>query len=101
MGKWEIGKVMHSQQRPPLVHRELGSWKVERGSQSYPKLEDQVALAVGKEPDAGNIRSMGIPGLGRSPGGGHGSPLQYSCLANPMDRGAWKATVHRVTKSWT
>ena len=101
MGKREIGKVMHSQQRPPLVHRELGSWKVERGSQSFPKLEDQVALAVGKELDAGNIRSMGIPGLGRSPGGGHGNPLQYSCLANPMDRGAWQATVHRVTKSWT
>ena len=35
-----------------------------------------------------------IPGLGRSPGGGHGNPLQYSCLENPMDRGAWWATVH-------
>ena len=41
------------------------------------------------------------PGLGRSPGGGHGNPLQYSCLENPMDRGAWQATVHRITKSWT
>ena len=39
------------------------------------------------------------PGLGRSPGGGHGNPLQYSCLENPMDRGAWQATVHRITKS--
>ena len=39
-----------------------------------------------------------IPGSGRSPGGGNGSPLQYSCLGNPMDRGAWKATVHEVTK---
>ena len=38
---------------------------------------------------------------GRSPGRGHGNPLQYSCLENPMDRGAWWATVHRVTKSWT
>ena len=38
---------------------------------------------------------------GRFPGGGHGNPLQYSCLENPMDRGAWWATVHRVTKSWT
>ena len=37
-----------------------------------------------------------IPGLGRSPGGGHGHPLQYSCLENPMDRGAWRATVHGV-----
>jgi len=42
-----------------------------------------------------------VPGLGRSPGGGHGNPLQYSCLENPMDRGAWQATVHEVTKSWT
>ena len=40
-----------------------------------------------------------IPGLGRSPGGGCGNPLQYSCLENAMDRGAWRATVHRVTKS--
>ena len=41
-----------------------------------------------------------IPGLGRSPGGGHGNPLQYSCLENPMDRGAWQAIVHRVAQSW-
>ena len=39
-----------------------------------------------------------IPGLGRSPGGGHGNPLQYSCQENPMDRGAWWATVHRVAE---
>ena len=42
-----------------------------------------------------------IPGSGRSPGEGSGYPLQYSCLENPMDRGAWQATAHRVTKSWT
>ena len=42
-----------------------------------------------------------IPGLGRSPREGNGNPLQYSCLENPMDRGAWWAVVHRVTKSWT
>ena len=42
-----------------------------------------------------------IPGSGRSPGEGNGNPLQYSCLENPMDRGAWWATVHRVAKSWT
>ena len=47
---------------------------------------------------AGDARDAGsIPGLGRSPGGGHGNPLQYSCLGNPMDRGAWWATVHGVT----
>ena len=42
-----------------------------------------------------------VPGLGRSPGGGHGNPLQYSCLGNLKDRGAWPATVHRVAKSQT
>ena len=42
-----------------------------------------------------------IPGLGRSPGGGHGNPGQYSCLENPMGRGAWQTTVHRVTKRQT
>ena len=52
--------------------------------------------------NAGDVRDVGlIPGLGRSPGGGHGTPLQYSCLENPMDRGAWRALVHRVAKSWT
>ena len=52
--------------------------------------------------NAGDIRDMGsIPGLGRAPGGGHGNSLQYSCLENPMDRGACWGTVHGVTKSWT
>ena len=41
-----------------------------------------------------------IPGLGKSHGGGHGNPLQYSCLENPMDRGAWQALVNGVAKSW-
>jgi len=55
----------------------------------------------GKE-SASNAENLdSIPGLGRSPGGGHGNPLQYSCLENPMDRGALRAIVHRVAKSWT
>ena len=45
--------------------------------------------------------AISISGLGRCPGGGHGNPLQYSCLETLMDRGAWWATVHRVTKSQT
>ena len=49
--------------------------------------------------NAGNPGS--IPGWGRSPGEGNGNPLQYSCLENPMDRGAWWATVRGVAKSWT
>ena len=49
-----------------------------------------------------NARDLGlIPGSGRSPGGGNGNPLQYFCLENPMDRGAWQSTVHGVTKSRT
>ena len=52
--------------------------------------------------NAGDIRDVGsVPELGRSPGEGHGNPLQYSCLENPMDRGAWWATVHKVAKSQT
>ena len=60
----------------------------------------QVALVV-KNPPANtrDRRDAGsVPALGRSPGGGHGSPFQYSCLENPMDRGAWQATVHKVVE---
>ena len=67
------------------------------------KREPQVALVV-KSPTvrAGDISNAGsIPGSGRSPEGGHGTPLQYSCLENPMDRGALWATVHSVAKSQT
>ena len=52
--------------------------------------------------NAGDVRDTGsISRSGRSPGGGHSNPLQYSCLENPMDRGAWQTKVHRVTESWT
>ena len=52
--------------------------------------------------NAEDVRDLGvIPGSGRSPGGGHGNPLQYSCLENPRDRGAWWAMVHGVAKSQT
>ena len=61
----------------------------------------QVVLEVKNPPanteDARDKHS--IPGSGRSPGGGHGNPLQYSCLENPMDTGAWRATVHSVAQS--
>ena len=52
--------------------------------------------------NTGDLRDVdSISGSGRTPRGGHGNPLQYSCLENPMDRGAWQATVHGVAKSWT
>ena len=58
----------------------------------------QVALVV-KDPSAMQETQEMPVGSGRSPGGGDGNPLQYSCLENPMDRGAWQATVHGVEKS--
>ena len=63
----------------------------------------QVALVVKNPPaNAGDVRDTGlILGAGRSPRGGHGNPLQYSCLENPTDRGAWRATVHEITdQTW-
>ena len=73
---------------------------------------DWITISVGGFPgelvvknplaNARNVRDMAsIPGSGRSPGGRHGNPLQYSCLEHPIDRGAWRATLHRVAKSWT
>ena len=66
-------------------------------------LSYQVMLVVKNPPaSAGGVRDVGsIPGLERSPGGGHSNPLQYSRLENPMDRGAGQATVHRVRHSQT
>ena len=69
----------------------------------YGKFRDTLDFSgssTGKDSacSAGDLGS--IPELERSPGGGHGNPLQYSCLKNPMDRGIWPATVHKVAKSW-
>ena len=63
----------------------------------------QVVLVVKNPPaNAGDARDSGlVPGSGRSPGEGNGNPLQYSCLENPMDRGAWQTVIHGVTKSQT
>ena len=66
-------------------------------------ITSQVALAVKNlSASAADLRDTdSIPGSGRSPGRGHGNPLQCSCLENPMDRGTWQAIVHRVAKSQT
>ena len=85
--------------------REIGfknaTW---RYAKCYGRWRHFPDAASGRElpANAGDIRDMGsIPELGRSPGGGHGNPLQYFCLENPTDRGAWLATDHRAAKSWT
>ena len=62
----------------------------------------QGALVVKNSPtNAGDIRDMGLEMKGRSPGEGNGNPLQYSCLENPMGRGAWQSTVLGVAQIWT
>ena len=73
----------------------------EVGKNSF--VTSQVGLVVKNPPaNAADLRDTGsIPGWGRSLGGGHGSPLQYSCLENPTERGTWWAMVNRVTQSWT
>ena len=69
-------------------------------SSSSPELQENYQVAKNLSASARDVRDKGsIPGLGRSPGGGHGNPLQHSCLENPMDRGAWHATVHGVAES--
>ena len=62
----------------------------------------RVSLVADSKASARNVGNLGlIPGLGKSPGEGNGNPLQYSCLENPMDGGAWWASVHGVAKSRT
>ena len=84
-----------------LLQRQMESWAV------YGSLPETMGFPGGsvvKAPlaSAGDAGDKGlIPGLGSSPGGGNGNPLQYSCLENSTDRGAWSATVHGVTKNRT
>jgi len=81
----------------------LSHKKKKNNSHLQQQRASQVALGVKNVPanaeDVGDAGS--IPGSGRSPGGGHGNRLQYSYLKNPMGRGAWQATVHRITKIQT
>ena len=101
MTRWEDSPSVTSYQAP-LPQRKISS--LSRFSKRY-LLKYGGGFpggASGKEPscNVGDTRDMGsIPELGRSPGGGHGNPLQYSCLENPIDREAWWATVHRVAES--
>ena len=74
-----------------LYHGGIGIW-----------ISQMVLVVKNLSASAGDVRDIGsIPGSGRFPGGGHGNLLQYSCLENPTDRGAWRSTVHVVTESRT
>ena len=76
-------------------------WKTEKGDICF-ELKRNGSVVKNPPANAGDTQDVGsIPGSGRSPGEGNGNPLQYSCLGNSMDRGAWQATVYGVTKSWT
>ena len=91
--------------RPGILLRRMTFWLIKVQSLCFlSSWAFQVALVV-KEPlpaSAWTRRDINsTPGSGRFPGGGHVNPLQYSCLENPMDRGAWQATIHSITKSWT
>ena len=83
-------------------------WVEQAGASAEPKylsLWDSPGGTSGKEPACQRRLDIGdsgsLPGSGRSPGGKYGNPLQYSCLENPMDRGAWQAEIHTVAQSWT
>ena len=76
--------------------------KVPTANTNFVGIPHVVPVVKSLPANAGNVRNVSsVPGLGRSPGGGHGNPLQYSWLENPMDRGAWWATIHGVAKSQT
>ena len=100
-----LGKKRTIEQATPEISATAGQ-ELSLGSAYFLLLPREVfqVVAVVKNPpaNAGDGSDEGsIPGSGRSPGGGHGNPFQYSCLEYPMDKGAWRARVHRVTKSWT
>ena len=102
----------HPEDKPqrvsPVLGTALDNWRwthwcssgEEMKMDPYPSTGFPSVSAVKNPPaNAGDLGS--VPGLGRSSGGGKSNPLQYSCLGNPMDRGARRATVHEITKSWT
>ena len=76
--------------------------KTNKQKQGFPSAGSYSLVIENLSANAVDVRDMdSIPGLGRSTGRGHGNPRQYSCMENPMDRGAWWATVHTIAKSWS
>ena len=89
----------------PSEHRNLfprRCWEVPAAVEREPAWASRRLRGEEPPASAGHTRDVGsMPGSGRTPGGGHGNPFQCSCLENPTDRGAWRATVHGVAKSRT
>ena len=94
----EKGKATHSS----ILAWRIPWTKVHGVTKSWTRLSDFHWWLSGKKNSPANAGDLGhtglIPELGRSPGEGNGNPLQYSCMKNPMDRRAWRATVHGVTR---
>ena len=107
LGMWDLNSPTRDLAHVPCIGRQiLNHWT----TREVPKLITPLIVyknlgfpsgEVVKDPLAYAEDVGSIPGLGRSPGGGNGNPLQYVCLENPMDRGTWRAAVHGVTKSQT
>ena len=91
-----MNKYLKEKKNQPDLSPNLNMGKGKETCLSYTISGSAVNNSPASEGDAGSI-----PRLGGFPGGGNGNPLQYSCLKNPVDRGAWQATVHGVTKSGT
>ena len=94
--KWEFnGKIYYLLTLNSVIQETIEYLQYTQVAKGFPGGSDDKEFAC----NAGDLGS--IPGLGRSPGEGHGNPLQYSCLEESIDRGAWKATVHGIAKCWT
>ena len=103
-GMWDHSSPTRDRSHIPYIARWiLNHWTTREVPGNDLLLSGSRALVVKNPPtNSGDVRDVGsISGSGRSPGGGHGNPLQYSCLENPMDRGAWWATVYWIMKSQT
>ena len=93
--------LLNTSESQACLHTRI-TWGTFKASDCLGPASQVVIVVKNPATKAGDRRdACSIPGLGRSPGEGHGNPFQYSGLESPVDRGAWRATIHSVTKSWT
>ena len=99
---WEVATETLGSMKPDIFTHHWFDRESDTGKSMEVEGTSQVTLMVKKLPSNAEVRDVdSVPGLGRFPGGGHGNPLQYSCLENLMDRRSWWAIVHRLSKSQT